>query len=404
MSVKTRPDWRPAYESELDELFRMRLRVASSLFFILHVAAFIAVPDNHGSALAASVRIALIPLVLALIATTWLKSLGKLGRSIAAVFIALIVAYAAWNNALTGSALETRALMLTILGAGLLFPFGTATMLLLSIWVLGLFWLVAARVSDADARAAGAFFVFGAGALATVAAWLSSHLRQREFLARRDLRIANEQTDALLRNMLPEPIAKRLKEEEGFIADRHPAVTVLFADIAGFTGMSASLPPDVLVSFLNDLFSELDALTTRYGLEKIKTIGDAYMVVGGLPEPRPDHAEAVADMALAMRDELGALSTPDGKRLVFRIGIHTGPVVAGVIGTKKLSYDLWGDTVNTASRMESHAEPGTIQVTEPTWEILKRRYRLTPRGEIQVKGKGKLQAFVLDERGEQAAD
>ena len=123
------------------------------------------------------------------------------------------------------------------------------------------------------------------------------------------------------------------------------------------------------------------------------------MVAGGLPEPRPDHAEAVADMALAMRDELGNIQTPDGKKLVFRIGIHTGPVVAGVIGVKKLSYDLWGDTVNTASRMESHAEPGTIQVSEPTWAILKAGYRLTPRGEIQVKGKGKLETFVLEAKG-----
>jgi class 3 adenylate cyclase len=393
--VKNRPDWRAAYESELSELFRTRLRVATSLFLILHVAAFIAVPDQHGSALADAVRLAIVPVVLALFGSTWWKALGRLGHSIAAAFIALIAAYAAWNSDLAGTALETRALMLTILGAGLLFPFGTATMLLLSLWVLGLFWFVA-RTGDAEARGAGAFFIFGAGALATVAAWLSSRLRESEFQARSDLRIANEKTDALVRNMLPESIAKRLKDAEGYIADRHGAVTVLFADIAGFTAMSANLPPDVLVSFLNDLFSELDALTTRYGLEKIKTIGDAYMVVGGLPEPRPDHAEAIANMALAMRDDLGALQTPDGKPLVFRIGIHTGAVVAGVIGVKKLSYDLWGDTVNTASRMESHAEPGTIQVSEPTWAILKDAYRLTPRGEIQVKGKGKLEAFVLE--------
>jgi class 3 adenylate cyclase len=396
----SRADWRRAYAAELDELFRQRLRVAASLFLILHVGAFVAIKEGSHTPFALGLRIGVVPLVGLLLASTWLPSLGRAGRAIAGSFIALIASYAAWNSVLAGTTLETRALMLTMLGAGLLFPFGTTMMLVLSTWVVGLFLVVASRAGDSAALTAGAFFIFGAGALATVAASLSSRLREREFLARRDLRIANEQTDALLRNMLPEAIADRLKGEEGFIADRHPEVTVMFADIAGFTSMSASLPPDTLVSFLNDFFSALDSLTTKHGLEKIKTIGDAYMVVGGLPEPRDDHADAIASMALDMQTELGGLTTPDGNPLVFRIGIHTGPVVAGVIGVKKLSYDLWGDTVNTASRMESHAEPGTIQVSDATRACLEGSYRFAARGEIAIKGKGAMKTFVLLGRSE----
>jgi len=397
---KPRADWRKAYAVELAELFRQRLRVAASLFLILHVGAFVAVKEGSHTPLAVGLRIGVIPLVATLLAATWSPRLGRAGRVIAGLFVALIASYAAWNSALAGSALETRALMLTILGAGLLFPFGTTAMLLLSVWVLGLFLVVASVADDGAARAAGGFFISGAGALATVAASLSSRLREREFQARRDLETANQQTDALIRNMLPVPIADRLKREEGFIADRHPEVTVMFADIAGFTSMSSSLAPDTLVSFLNDLFSELDSLTTKHGLEKIKTIGDAYMVVGGLPEPRDDHAEAIAEMALDMQTQLSGLTTPDGSPLVFRIGIHTGPVVAGVIGVKKLSYDLWGDTVNTASRMESHAEPGTIQVTDATRSRLEGRYGFAARGEVLIKGKGAMKTFVLLGRSE----
>jgi adenylate cyclase len=189
----------------------------------------------------------------------------------------------------------------------------------------------------------------------------------------------------------------RLKRERGVIADRHAEATVMFADIVGFTAMSSTMQPELLVRFLNSLFSELDALTTKLGLEKIKTIGDAYMVAAGLPLARPDHAHAIARLALEMRAVVGKIDVPDGRELKVRIGIHSGPVVAGVIGATKLTYDLWGDTVNIASRMESHAEPGMIQVTEATRNLLEGRFRLEDRGSIQVKGKGAMNAFVLVE-------
>jgi class 3 adenylate cyclase len=212
---------------------------------------------------------------------------------------------------------------------------------------------------------------------------------------RRELNLEREKSERLLLNVLPDSIAARLKQTQGVIADDFPEVTVLFADIVDFTGRSQRITPEQVVEVLNDLFSAFDRLTRQRGLEKIKTIGDAYMVVGGLPEPRPDHAEAVAEMALAILEEVAGRSDPDGRPLAVRIGIDTGPVVAGVIGTSRFSYDLWGDTVNTASRMESHGVPGCIQVTGRTYRRLCDRYRFQRRGPIPVKGKGEIVTYLL---------
>jgi class 3 adenylate cyclase len=215
---------------------------------------------------------------------------------------------------------------------------------------------------------------------------------------RRTLDLEREKSERLLLNILPASIATRLKETEGVIADGFSEVTVLFADIVDFTRRSERSTPEQVVAVLNDLFSAFDRLAQHSGLEKIKTVGDAYMVVGGLPEPRPDHAEAVAEMALAIREEVAGRLDPGGQPLQVRIGIDTGPVVAGVIGTIKFSYDLWGDTVNTASRMESHGLPGCIQVTDRTWERLRDRYRFERRGPVQVKGKGEIVTYFLEGR------
>jgi class 3 adenylate cyclase len=212
---------------------------------------------------------------------------------------------------------------------------------------------------------------------------------------RRALALEQQRSERLLLNVLPAPIAARLKQGEELIADDFAEVTVLFADIVDFTPHSARLSPQQVVQTLNDLFSTFDQLARRHGLEKVKTIGDAYMVAGGLPDPRPDHAQAVAEMALAMRQEAAKRTDPSGRPLQVRIGLDSGPVVAGVIGTAKFSYDLWGDTVNTASRMESQGLPGCIQVTDRTWKRLGDGYRFQRRGPIQVKGKGELVTYFL---------
>jgi class 3 adenylate cyclase len=215
---------------------------------------------------------------------------------------------------------------------------------------------------------------------------------------RRDLDLEREKSERLLLNVLPTSIATRLKQTEAVIADGFPDVTVMFADIVDFTRRSERIAPEQVVESLNDLFSVFDQLARERGLEKIKTIGDAYMVVGGLPDPRPDHAEAVAEMALAMRAEVAGHVDPGGQPLAVRIGIDTGPVVAGVIGTSRFSYDLWGDTVNTASRMESHGVPDCIQVTARTYQRLRDHYRFERRGPIPVKGKGDIVTYLLEGR------
>jgi guanylate cyclase len=179
------------------------------------------------------------------------------------------------------------------------------------------------------------------------------------------------------------------------IADACPDVTVLFADIVGFTPLSERLSASNLVALLDRVFTCWDQLAADHGVEKIKTIGDAYMVAGGIPLPRENHAEAIAEMALAMGPEFARLASETGHALQVRIGIDTGPVVAGVIGRAKFIYDLWGDTVNTASRMESYAPPGTIQVTDRTFERLRGLYEFRPRETIDVKGKGPMRPYLL---------
>ena len=202
-------------------------------------------------------------------------------------------------------------------------------------------------------------------------------------------------SEGLLLNVLPKTIAERLKRQPGVIAEAHLDVTVLFADVVDFTPFTERTEPARVVGVLDEIFSAFDALAERHGLEKIKTIGDAYMVAAGLPEPRPDHAQAMAEMALDMQAEFARLCEPLGLDLAIRIGMDSGPVIAGVIGRHKFTYDLWGDTVNTASRMESHGLAGRIQVSEATYQRLRARYEFEERGEIDLKGKGRRRAYLL---------
>ena len=213
------------------------------------------------------------------------------------------------------------------------------------------------------------------------------------------LAIEQQKSENLLLNILPRSIAQQLKQGPKPIAEGFADVTVLFADIVGFTQLSTQISPEDLVALLNRIFSAFDQLAEQHGLEKIKTIGDAYMAVSGLPESCADHAQATIQFALDMQEIVDKLNWETGYSLSLRIGINSGPVVAGVIGLKKFIYDLWGDTVNTASRMESHGTPGTIQITESTFQHIQGQFRTEPLGPIQVKGKGVMVTYrVLGRR------
>ncbi len=221
------------------------------------------------------------------------------------------------------------------------------------------------------------------------------------------IRLAREQekSERLLRNVLPREIATALKEREGIIADPVDDASILFADVSDFTSLSATMRPREIVDLLNEIFSHFDDLTERYGLEKIKTIGDCYMVAAGVPRRRHDHAHILVRLGLEMLDYVERYRSGDATRISLRIGIHSGPVVAGVIGRKKFVYDIWGDTVNVASRMEHHGSIGRVQITTSTYERIRDDFLCEPRGSICVKGKGEMPVWhVLSRIGTPACD
>lgn len=223
-------------------------------------------------------------------------------------------------------------------------------------------------------------------------------LRDQEQAFMRELQLEREKSEQLLLNILPAPVAARLKQTHGIIADNFGDVSVMFVDIVDFTPLATRMPPAEMINLLNAIFSTFDALVDRHGVEKIKTSGDAYMVVGGLSIPCSDHLERIAELALDVVASVSQFVRTDGDPFHLRVGIHAGPVVAGVIGMKKFAYDLWGDTVNIASRMESQGMPNTIQVTQDVYERLKDHYLFQPRGEIPVKGKGNIMTYWLTSR------
>lgn len=246
------------------------------------------------------------------------------------------------------------------------------------------------------------FFLANIGGVATILYLVMSYFETQKERVLRELDRKNsalehekQRSDRLLLNILPKSVADRLKQNESRIADRFESVTIMFADLVDFTRISAGMKPDDLVDLLGRVFSRFDALTEKYGVEKIKTIGDAYMVVCGAPEVRPDHAEAIANLAIEMQQALVELSLASGKTLMMRIGINSGPVIAGIIGSTKFSYDLWGDTVNMASRMEHYGLSNVIQVTESTYELISDKFRFEKREPIMVKGKGTVQPYFL---------
>jgi adenylate cyclase len=223
---------------------------------------------------------------------------------------------------------------------------------------------------------------------------LASFANQRN-AALAALRVEQEKSELLLINILPRSIAERLKAASQTIADHFGSASILFADVVDFTPLAQRLPPAEVVGILDQLFSRFDTLLERHGLEKIKTIGDCYMAAAGVPDPSPDHARRAALLALDMREAVATSAVGDGFGLELRIGINSGPVIAGVIGSKRFLYDLWGDAVNTASRMESHSTPGEIQITRATYELLKDEFVCRRRGTILVKGKGRMETWYL---------
>ena len=207
-----------------------------------------------------------------------------------------------------------------------------------------------------------------------------------------------EKSETLLLNILPKEIAAILKNESRTIADQYEQASVLFADMVGFTSLSAKVPPVEMVELLNEVFSFFDSLLDKYGVEKIRTIGDSYMVASGVPRGRPDHAQALTSMALDIRDYIATHTFRDGLRLSFRIGINSGSMIAGVIGRRKFVYDVWGDAVNIASRMESHGIGGAVQVTAATYDLIKDEFICEPRGTIDIKGRGEMEVWLVNSK------
>jgi class 3 adenylate cyclase len=290
---------------------------------------------------------------------------------------------------------QPGALMLTVMlfYAALRLPF---------LWASAAGWLASAAflipaarpgVFPADGLSLSVLLVLSANALGMYVAYSTERSLRRDFLRRREIAAERARSEALLLNVLPAAVAERLKSGETTIADGFADVSILFADLAGYTEISDRLAAPELVSLLNDVFSRFDALMERHGAEKIKTIGDAYLAVCGLAGA-PDHADAAAALALDMLSALDAVNRERGLSLSLRVGISSGPVVAGVIGSRKFTYDLWGDAVNVASRMESHGEPGRVQLSAAAASRLT-RHAARERGVVDIKGKGAMTTYFL---------
>jgi len=238
--------------------------------------------------------------------------------------------------------------------------------------------------------------------LGLFACYYLERLHRSNFLNAHLLRLEREKSETVLQNVLPPSIVDRLKNAET-VADDHTEATVLFADIVDFTRWSAQRPALEVLQLLNDVFSRFDRLVEACGLEKIKTVGNCYMVVAGVPHPRTDHLEAMALLALEMQREVERVSTEHGMLVRLRIGVHTGPLAAGIIGEKRFLYDVWGDTVNAASRLEAHGVPGAIQVSSQVADRLQGKFVVKRRGEVEIKGKGLMETYFLESQAPESA-
>jgi class 3 adenylate cyclase/predicted enzyme related to lactoylglutathione lyase len=407
LTLQFEPELERTYQHAMADRFRLQARVsgvAGSLNLIgIGLWFLLLVPETDGGPLMGRIfLLSAIPTIFSLAMTFNsmypqrrgpMAATGILGTGLLLATIALQVPGTIGGTVTTVSVIVVLLFSFVFIPGGIAWtgPVGmlTALVAVVAVGLSGLDWVLRSAYWLGIVSA-----VFGAGG----AGYFVEYYIRRDFLTRRQLDAERQRSDRLLLNVLPPAIATRLKAGEEPIADAFPETTVLFADIVDFTGISSKVSPDDMVQTLNVVFSTFDRLAAEHGLEKIKTIGDAYMVVGGLPEPRADHAEAVAEMALAMQASLEAHRGPTGEPIKVRVGINTGPVVAGVIGTAKFAYDLWGDAVNTASRMESHGVPDGIQVTESTYQRLRDRYCFEARGVVDVKGKGPMQTYLLTGR------
>lgn len=241
------------------------------------------------------------------------------------------------------------------------------------------------------------FFVLNVATVCAIVFALLVFFINQKNVAYKLLGAEREKSESLLLNILPREIAEILKNDSGTIADHYDQVSVLFADLVNFTPLSAEVSPREMVGLLNEIFSHFDSLVDQYGVEKIETVGDEYMAACGVPRPNANHARAVALLALDMCAYMASFPMQYGRRLEIRIGIHSGPIVAGVIGRKKFAFELFGDTVNTANRMQSHGVPGKVQITHSTYELIKDEFVCEPRGKMLVKGKGEMETWFLIE-------
>jgi len=400
-NASTLPDgWQARYRAARDALIQPRLKVVGGLAFTLISLATLIDFLVDGEVLATHwptrILVAVVSLLGLLVARTTrtdlqsAASLAVLGAC--AVHLELMIVLAGDVGGgfpfliLLG---PLAALLLPSTGPGVAMLSGV----IVSAHAIG---LIGFRTGDTRVMALELVSLVSGCAIATWIAFATDASRRRDAQHQAELDEARRRSDDLLQNILPERIAEQLKQTSQPIADGFSEVTILFADLVGFTPLAGTLAPGRLVRELNELFTVFDDEVARRGLEKIKTIGDCYMVASGLPDPRADHADAIVDFAMWLRDTIADWPAVEGHEMKLRIGINTGPVVAGVIGRSKFIYDLWGDAVNVASRMESTGDPGMVQITDATREALPPgRWLMVSRDGVDVKGKGLMRTWVV---------